>query len=209
MAANDAPKIRDDDDPLWSRVALLPFVHVIENPDPSVKARLRDPAELGPAILAWAVNGCLEWQRTGLGQAKAVDDAGAAYRAEMDPLRDFFDERCVFDPGARVTRRALRTAYEEYAKDNGVKSTLSARDFKERVLGRTGVEELSSMREGDSLPERGWQGNQTQDEGQTMLVDRNLACRREETSLLQSYNQHFLVRELRERLTTVTTLLVS
>jgi putative DNA primase/helicase len=139
LAANDAPRVRDDDDPLWSRLALLPFVNVVAAPDPTVKLRLRDPRALGPAILAWAVRGCLEWQANRLGQASVVNAASAAYRAEMDPLRDFFDEHCVFDPQGRLARKPLRLTYEMWVKESGVRFPLTAKEFAARLRDR-GVE---------------------------------------------------------------------
>lgn len=155
LAANDAPRVRDDDDPLWSRLALIPFTHVIATPDPTVKARLRDARELGPAILAWAVRGCADWQANRLGQARAVDAASAAYRAEMDPLGDFFAERCIFDPTARITRAALRGAYETWAKENGVRNPLTPKEFATRLKDR-GVEP-ADIRTQDGT-RAGWKG---------------------------------------------------
>ena len=40
-------------------------------------------AEL-PGILRWAVDGCLAWQRDGLGMPAEVQKATETYRAEMD-----------------------------------------------------------------------------------------------------------------------------
>jgi phage/plasmid-associated DNA primase len=37
------------------------------------------------------------------------------YRQENDPLRDFFDDYCLFEDNARVTRSYLRKAYERWA----------------------------------------------------------------------------------------------
>jgi putative DNA primase/helicase len=155
LAANDAPKVRHDDDPLWKRLKLLPFTHVVERPDPTVKARLRDTVELGPAILAWAVRGCLEWQRDGLGEASAVVAASKEYREQMDPLREFFDQHCVFADDAKVTRRALRGAYEEFARENGVRAPLGAKQFAALVRAR-GCQDTSIRVEGE--PRDAWAG---------------------------------------------------
>lgn len=68
LVANHAPKVPDDDDALWRRIVRIPFEHTLpkEARDPTVKAALRDPQTAGAAILAWAVEGCLAWQRHGL-----------------------------------------------------------------------------------------------------------------------------------------------
>ena len=54
LVANDRPRAADDDSALWRRILLMPFDHTIPEAerDPAVKARLRDPALGGPAVLA-------------------------------------------------------------------------------------------------------------------------------------------------------------
>ena len=68
LAANHAPRVRDDDAAIWRRIIRIPFEHEIPeaDQDPKVKATLRDPQIAGPAIRAWAVKGCLAWQKHGL-----------------------------------------------------------------------------------------------------------------------------------------------
>ena len=51
-----------------------------------MKATLTDPEIAGPAILAWLVQGCLNWQLIGFKPPQAVLDATAEYRREMDLL---------------------------------------------------------------------------------------------------------------------------
>ena len=101
LVANHAPGVDADDDPMWRRIRLLPFDHVVpeEERDPQVKAMLRDPAVAGPAILAWAVEGCLRWQCDGLGTPAIVRATTGAYRESMDLLGHFVDEHCVLDSG--------------------------------------------------------------------------------------------------------------
>ena len=76
LAANHAPRVRDDDGAMWRRIMRIPFEHTIakDKRDPKVKATLRNSTLGGPAILAWAVQGCLEWQRDGLGVPQSVTD---------------------------------------------------------------------------------------------------------------------------------------
>jgi PAS domain S-box-containing protein len=42
--------------------------------------------------LAWAVRGCLDWQRLGLGTCQAVEKASIDYKEAMDTLGDFVAE---------------------------------------------------------------------------------------------------------------------
>jgi putative DNA primase/helicase len=90
----------------------------------------------GPAILAWAVQGCLAWQRDGLGVPPAVEAATEAYRAEMDPLRDFLLECCHIAPDAWVPSKALWERYRDWAKDSGLRWPLTRADFSDRLAAR-------------------------------------------------------------------------
>ena len=52
-----------------------------------------------PGILAWAVKGCLEWQRSGLLIPAEIIQATADYRAESDYIQAFLNECCVVKGG--------------------------------------------------------------------------------------------------------------
>ena len=138
LAANHAPKVRHDDSAMWRRILRIPFDQVIpkEKRDPSLKARLKDVNESGPAILAWAVEGCLRWQEERLQVPEAVSDATEQYRLDMDPLQDFIADCCVLHPAAWAPAAQLRHAYEEYCKQNGQKHLLPPREFTDGLKSR-------------------------------------------------------------------------
>ena len=135
LAANHAPTVSDDDDAIWRRILRVPFEHQVppERRDRGLKAYLRRP---NAAILAWALEGSLAWQAHGLGVPRAVNDATAAYRADMDPLSDFVAERCVLAPGARVSTAALWGAYLDWARDGLEREMLSRQGLAERLQTR-------------------------------------------------------------------------
>lgn len=136
LAANDAPKVRDDDEGLWNRMRRVPFVRVPATRDPGVKATLSDPAVSGPAILAWAVQGCLAWQREGLGTAPAVDNSTNAYRQEMDRIAAFLDDQCEFGPHLRVWRNTFRDSYQRWCQEMGIKVPLTPQEIAARLRER-------------------------------------------------------------------------
>jgi len=152
LAANDAPKVRNDDDAMWRRIKRLPFTNIVpkENRDPKVKATLRDPAIAGPAILAWVVRGCIEWHREGLGVPPAIERATEAYRAEMDVLSGFLSDCCVERANLWESTSALYTAYDTWCKA-GNEKTLTKTDFA-RQLGAHGFTEKRTS------VARGWVG---------------------------------------------------
>jgi putative DNA primase/helicase len=134
---NDVPRMSDDDGAVWRRVRIAPFEHSIpeDRRDPAVKAALCNPAVSGAAILAWAVAGCLVWQRGGLGKAPAVAQATQNLRLSMDPLSDFFNECCQFVPDVWTATADLRRVYEQWAGGSTEKS-LSPKAFGARLAAR-------------------------------------------------------------------------
>ena len=138
VAANQRPHARDDDDALWRRIVEIPFAESLPaaERDPDVKAFLTDPAQAGTAILAWAAQGAADWFANGLGSAPEIDAATARYRAEMDPLADFFEEACVLDPAGELPASMLRQVYETWCRDSGVRFPLSPRKLAARLEAR-------------------------------------------------------------------------
>ncbi len=136
LAANDAPSIRDDDDGMWDRMRRIPFTHVPPERDPVIRRILCDPPSSGAAILAWAVQGCLAWQREGLGTCRAVEASTLEYRQEMDVFGSFLEDACVLEPGARVERGELARAYQDWCRRNNVRRVLAPREIADRLRER-------------------------------------------------------------------------
>ena len=118
IRGNHKPQIRGSDEGIWRRLHLIPFcVRIPESErDPNLLERLK--AEL-PGILAWAVKGCLEWQREGLKPPKEVQAAVSEYRTEMDVIGAFLAECCVEMEHCRVAARDIYRAYAEWCKSGG------------------------------------------------------------------------------------------
>ncbi len=145
IAANHRPGIPDDDAAMWERVREVPFTVTIPpgERDPQVKRVLADPGVSGMAILAWAVQGCLDWQKNGLRASDAVATATADYRTAMDPMTSFLEECCVVRPDAWTASSDLRTEYEKFCRERGeeplsgnaVSGRLKARGFTASLRG--------------------------------------------------------------------------
>lgn len=157
LAANHAPKLRDDDSATWRRVLRVPFEHTVpeEKIDPAVKATLKDPKIAGPAILAWAVRGCLAWQEQGLVIPDVVRVATADLRDEMNPLKEFFDECCEFGPEHWTPVSKLRTAYENHAAENGERYLICGKQWGDRLRAKDCKQERRTV---DNRQVRGWAG---------------------------------------------------
>jgi P4 family phage/plasmid primase-like protien len=116
LAANHKPQVRGADHAVWRRIKLVPFTVTIppEEKDKALPGKLR--AEL-PGILAWAVRGCLDWQRYGLAEPNEVRQATRSYQREQDVICTFVSECCNLRTEAKVKVSALFEAYGKWSGD--------------------------------------------------------------------------------------------
>jgi putative DNA primase/helicase len=120
LAGNHLPPIRGTDLGIWRRIALVPFDVTFEGErqDPELPGKLAAEAR---GILAWAIRGCLDWQRQGLRIPERVKAATAQYRAAQDHCGRFLVECCVPGETVYVSAKALRESYEAWCADQGEK----------------------------------------------------------------------------------------
>ncbi len=161
IAANHPPVVNDEDAAMWERILRIPFSHTVpaDRLDPNVKKALTDPEVAGPAVLAWIVRGCLEWQEQGLNPPPVVMEATQRYKMEMDPLRGFIEDCCELDAGEFTPSAALREAYHAWHKLNGDGRALSRNEFADRLRRRgceSGQDKTGKV--------RGWYGIKLLDE---------------------------------------------
>lgn len=117
MATNHKPIIRGTDDGIWRRIHMIPFT--VQIPVDKVDRQLKSKLEREyPAILRWAVEGCLLWQREGLKQPRAVLDMTREYRREMDVISGFLDDRCEMGEGFSAKSSELYAAYSAWCESN-------------------------------------------------------------------------------------------
>jgi putative DNA primase/helicase len=131
LVCNHAPLVKHDDDAIWRRILRLPFENVVppDKLNTNLKAVLTDVTTTGPAVLAWAVRGYLEWQRIGPDIPASVQNATEQYKTDSNPLVDFVAEACVRDPTAFIKTAELRHAYDEWCRQNGEKVSLTRNQF--------------------------------------------------------------------------------
>ncbi|NCC74616.1 MAG: DNA primase, partial [Sphingobacteriia bacterium] len=116
-ATNHKPIIRGTDDGIWRRMKMIPFKYQIPDHrvDKNLKYKLRK--EL-PAILNWAVEGALKWQKDGLKNPRVVEEANKEYRTEMDVIELFMQECCAIDESYSIQAKVLYQTYKDWAKEN-------------------------------------------------------------------------------------------
>jgi putative DNA primase/helicase len=149
LVANDEPKIDQANEAMWERVLRIPFDNYVppEKRDKGLKARLKDPAHAGPAILAWLVQGALRWQAEGLVVPACVTNSTAEYRDRMDPLDGFIEDECVVSEGARYPARDCFPAYTAWARRNNLRAPLGRNSFNAALRSR-GLEQKRDVADG-------------------------------------------------------------
>lgn len=118
---NHQPRLKNPDDAMRRRLLVVPFTHSVpeHERDQGLPAKLE--AEAG-GILAWAIEGCLNWQTDGLRPPAAVLDASERYFEAEDVVGRFIEENCVLGRKFQVTSAALWEAWEKYTQANGEKA---------------------------------------------------------------------------------------
>jgi putative DNA primase/helicase len=135
LAANHMPIIHGTDNGIWRRIMLVPFTVTIpeKEQDKLLIFKLRDEM---PGILAWAVRGCLEWQKDGLQAPSQVEKATTSYQSEMDAIGKFLNEQCVTDESSKVKVTELFEAFVRWCNENGEPSKPTRQDFSLRLKSR-------------------------------------------------------------------------
>jgi putative DNA primase/helicase len=129
MAGNHRPVLRNPDPAMRRRLHFLPLTSVPRAPDPELPQRLRE--EL-PGILAWAVEGCAGWLRTGLAPPDAVRDATDEFFADQDTVAGWAAERCEREATTKTASRALFRDWQQWAQQRGEEAG-TEKAFSERL----------------------------------------------------------------------------
>ncbi|HEX8300994.1 phage/plasmid primase, P4 family [Sphingomonas sp.] len=134
LATNQLPQVNGNDPAIWRRIRTIPFTRVFtpEEQDRQLADKL---AAEQAGILAWIIRGAVDWYKHGLPTPVAVAAANAEYRADMDSVGQFIDERCELAADAAVSAQTLYGSYRHHSNDNGrspVSTTMFGRTLSKR-----------------------------------------------------------------------------
>ena len=136
MYGNHKPTILGTDHAIWKRPKVIPFTETIPKDEQIKGFREKYLMPELSGILAWAVRGCLSWQKGGLQVPEEVEAATQEYRHEMDVLAYFLDEHCVYGSQSYTARGTdLHEAYLK-AIDHDKEAHLGQRKFYQRLRER-------------------------------------------------------------------------
>jgi P4 family phage/plasmid primase-like protien len=149
ISGNHKPVIADTSLAIWRRVKLIPFMVTIPDDEIDEDLTLKLETELS-GILAWAVQGCLVWQRVGLKEPLEVIAATSAYRQEEDILAEYIQDCCVLKVTATVAKADLYENYKHWCENTGCQP-VSQKTLRTRLMER-------GISEGKSGSVRYWRG---------------------------------------------------
>lgn len=131
VSGNRRPMLGTVDAAIARRMHLVPFLVQISTPDRTIKERLRNEAA---GILAWAVEGCLRWQRHGLVMPDVVAKATEEYLHDQDDIQVWIDESCQLSNSDEVVSH-LYDSFGEWCDRSGAFRP-SKKEFTQRLAAR-------------------------------------------------------------------------
>ncbi len=127
ISGNHKPRLRTMDEAIRRRLHLIPFNVTTPKAerDPDLPEKLK--AEW-PGILAWAIDGAVEWYANGLQPPTVVTDATLEYLAGEDLIAVWIEDRCYQEPDAKTLASELYKSFKEWAEATGERE-ISQRAF--------------------------------------------------------------------------------
>jgi putative DNA primase/helicase len=119
---NHRPHIRSSLGAMGRRLLIVPFTKTVpeDRRDKTLGAILAS-AEERAGILAWMVQGCLDWQKEGHNPPDSVRAAVADYMVEEDRFAPYLEERTGRSDVGQVTKGDLYVDYKVWCEKNGEK----------------------------------------------------------------------------------------
>jgi putative DNA primase/helicase len=117
IAGNNRPRLSNVDEAIRRRLLLVPFTVQIPTGERDKELPRKLEAE-HPAILRWAIDGCMKWQSAGLSPPTRVLDATRDHFDSQDTLGEWLGE-CTEDRGPLAFTRAssLFAAWKSWCEE--------------------------------------------------------------------------------------------
>jgi putative DNA primase/helicase len=136
ISGNHKPSLKSVDEAIRRRFHLIPFDVTIpkERRDPDLEDKLRPE---WPGILAWMIEGCLEWQSVGLNPPTAVLKATGEYLDAEDSLANWLADECcqVGRRGDFTATKELYLSWTEWCERSG-EHPGSKNGFSDKLVGK-------------------------------------------------------------------------
>jgi putative DNA primase/helicase len=132
MATNNAPKFNSDDEAIWRRTKLIPFLTTFTTEDEVADYSRNVLAPERDGILNWLLEGLREFLADGLGEPPQVQELAPEQRVLSDSVARFVDERVMdnvllLDPEERIRTTELYAMYLDWVRSVGERPLASRR----------------------------------------------------------------------------------
>ena len=134
LATNHKPIIRGNDTGIWRRIISIPFNYKVPKEKRNKSLIFELEEEMG-AILHWAIDGCLKWQKEGLELPNAVNKSNEEYQEELDIITTFLKEYTIEEKGSKVLASKLYKEFDTWAttfNEWKTSSTIFGRELSKR-----------------------------------------------------------------------------
>lgn len=155
IVGNQKPRLTIVDEAMRRRLLLVPFTVQIpkQERDPDLAHKLEKEWS---AILRWAVDGCLEWQRIGLAPPQVVLDATNCYFEAEDLFGQWLEDDCDVEHDNEFKWESVGRLFEAWStfatraneKSGSVKAfseLLQARNFQKCTKGHAKTRSFSGV----------------------------------------------------------------
>ena len=138
LHTNHLPKLRNLDDGVRRRLALVPMLRKLTHGEMITNLRQTIVEEEGAQILQWMIEGSKRFYANNMKLADkpdVVERATGEFLNGQDWLKVFLADCCELDVDSRTQSSQLYRVYRTWCTDNGEKFTLSQRAFNEALIG--------------------------------------------------------------------------
>jgi putative DNA primase/helicase len=150
LASNQPVNADPDDDATWGRLRVVRFPNSkLGEEDKDLKEKMRT-TEVLEGVLAWAVEGAIEWYKLGNKGLPELEDSTQtkmAHRTDLDNVQAWIDENCQ-PTDAFCAYSLLYGNYESWCKNNGVEQK-KQKGFSQSLIRKGYVNKAA--RDGDKV----------------------------------------------------------
>jgi putative DNA primase/helicase len=134
LRTNHKPIITGEDDGIWRRLVLVPFLRKFEahEQDPQLEAKLMQERD---GILMWMLEGTRMYLKEGLKLSPRIKSEAARYRKDSDLIGEFLADKTEADPNAKLNQGTLYEWFQEWCEANGLRQH-SKKTFTQRLAER-------------------------------------------------------------------------
>ena len=138
LATNNPPKLNSDDDAVWRRLKMIPFLHQFGGDDEVFDMARKTLMPERNGILNWLLAGLRDYLANGMGEPESVGVAAREQRVATDSVARFLDDKIlegvlVQVDGGQMRSADLFTMYQDWAKTMR-ENPVGSRRFTNRML---------------------------------------------------------------------------